>query len=282
MALDVQNIQDKHPASVHDLQSSSIHGLSRNDVEVGRVQRVDSQDPPRQADNVSEAGVTESATSTMENMVNDLTHQESSQYAGLRSMIPDQPLTPTLKTPTVSSFTERTLPHPQGPSFTARDLIQQLHQGPTSTFVSPENIGARPNLPSIFNSPFAPLPGETPGSSPRPSAGQFPTPFTSNSQAQFRLNIAQQEQQLQDRSSPAELLQATLSSHYSETPAHLKSWARGMEQSQLLSSPFAGQSFSPLVHGEIISRQPPQRASFGAIGESRPRSSGAPTSGQAE
>ena len=281
VALDIEPIQDVHPVPVHDLHSRSIHGVNPDNVDLGRVKPRLSQDVPPQADNVSEAGVTESATSTMENMVNDLTHPEPAQRAGFRSMAPDQPLTPTLKTPTASSFSDRVLPHLQGSSFTARDLVQQIHQGPTSPFVAPDAVGSRPNLPSIYNSPFAPLPGETPGSSPRPSTVTFPTPFTTNSQAQFRLNLAQQEQQLQDRSSPAELLQATLSSHYSETPAHLKIWGPRLEQSPLSSSPFAGQSFSPSIHGEIISRQSPQRASFGAIGESRPRSSGAPTSGQA-
>ncbi|RVX68300.1 hypothetical protein B0A52_07303 [Exophiala mesophila] len=126
VALDIEPIQDVHPVPVHDLHSRSIHGVNPDNVDLGRVKPRLSQDVPPQADNVSEAGVTESATSTMENMVNDLTHPEPAQRAGFRSMAPDQPLTPTLKTPTASSFSDRVLPHLQGSSFTARDLSAEL------------------------------------------------------------------------------------------------------------------------------------------------------------
>lgn len=218
----------------------------------------------------------------MENMVNNLTQPEPPRRVPKATNLNDESLSSALKTPTAQSFAERGVTQSQTPAFTARDLVQQIQRSSSSSFPSLGDSGTnRPILPSIMNSPFAPLPGETPGSSPRSTTAQrLHAPFTISPQTrQFQVNLLQQQHQVQMRTSPADSPQPTMSRHF-ETPSNLTSWMRVADQPQPVLSPWQSSPYQPVISEGIVSNKAPEPAPFGAIGEPRPKSSGAPTSGQ--
>ena len=218
--------------------------------------------------------------SAMENMVNNLTRNEQPSQVCIPTATPgifNGSPTPTLKTPVAQSFAERGVASSQSATITPRDHLPQFPG-------VKDHINSRPPLPSIWNTPFAPRPGETPGSSPRLSTAQGLQEQTAGSQnfnspGQFQADIMQMQQQIQMRSSPLESFQPTMSSHY-DTPSHLTSWVRAADQLQPQLSPWQS-SFSPVpTHVTVIPNRSPEPAPFGAIGEPRPKSSRTPKSGQ--
>ena len=261
--------------------TSSINSVSREDIEAANLQR---DFAPKYPEDVSDAGMSASATSTMENMVNSLTQPEVPQRFARNSTLLDEALQPALKTPTAQSFVERGAFQEQAQpiSFVTGDTVQQIHRSLSSSFASVADSGSnRPVLPSIMNSPFAPLPGETPGSSPRPNAAQrHHAPFTVSPQTrQFQANLVKQQHQVQLRTSPADSPQPTMSSKF-ETPSNQTSWIRTVDQLHPVLSPWQSSSYQSPALEVIIPNRPLEPAPFGAIGESRPKSSGGPSSGQ--
>lgn len=217
----------------------------------------------------------------MENMVNNLMRPEPVQRSNQSIDPPDESHYSVLKTPTAQSFAERGVGQSQRTGYTARDLVQQMQPSSSSSFPLLGDAGTnRPMLPSIMNSPFAPLPGETPGSPHRSSAAQRlrESREISPQTRQFQASLLQQQQAVQMRTSPATSPQPTMSSLL-ETPLNVTSWTRKANQSQLGTSPWSSPVPTGML-GPIVSHRTPEPASFGAIGEPRPKSSGAPVSGQ--
>ncbi len=252
-------------------------------------------------------------TSAMENMVNDLTQHNAplvpktcasdNNVLRLRGST-DGTIT---HTPVLarSSYAERggsiSQQSPLLPSLTARDLVQQMRP------LSGSLVAGRPAaLPGIWSSPFTPRPGETPEPSPRPgtahrwdttaAATTGPPPPSQqqlNSSAQFQADLRHMQHQIQMRSSPPESsLQPTMSSSNFETPAHLKSWGGGRrppadgrprsgEAPWSYHSPAVSSSIPVQQERVVISTRSPDLSSpYGAIGEPRPKSSRATTSGR--
>jgi len=243
--------------------NSSVGSISRDDIEHAKSSINAIGRRRNHHEGMSEA----SATSTMENMVNDLTEQDGTELVGVYKGTS----TPSLKTPVVQSFAERGL-QPQPTTITAHDIVQSFRHSTGSLAGLQGQIDDQPTIPPVWNTPFTPRPGET-GSSPRPStAKQISTaamPSHVNSAAQFNAQITHMQQQIQLRSSPLESFQPTMSNHY-DTPTNLTSWIRHKDQSQ---SPLSPWQDSGQVWGTVIPTRSPEPAPFGAIGEARPRSS---------
>ena len=268
--------------SPHETHTSSISSISREDIEAAKRSRSIREKASAYREDASDAGVSASATSTMENMVNNLTQPEPQRRSINSASLHDESLSSVLKTPTAQSFAERTLGQSQLQAFTAQDLVQQIQPSPRSSFPSLVDSGTnRPVLPSIMNSPFAPLPGETPGSSPRASIAQrVQAPFVISPQnRQFQINLLHQQHQVQMRSSPLDSPQPTMSSLF-ETPTNMAARMRAADQFQPALSPWQDSSYQSVVSEAVVSKRAPEPAPFGAIGDPRPKSSGAPSSGQ--
>ncbi|KIW97251.1 uncharacterized protein Z519_02643 [Cladophialophora bantiana CBS 173.52] len=228
-----------------------------------------------------------SMTSRMENMVENLMRPEAPpSVKSTGSMMYGLPAS-TLSAPVVpQGFVDRSTSQLQPAPFTARDLVQRIQQSSSASQSSMVDQAVNVAiLPSILNTPFAPRPGETPESSPRPrSAHRFPESTSASvrpsSSAQFQANIMHMQDQVQMRTSPLESFEPTLSSH-SNTSPNMTSWIRTNDQIQPQFSPWRT-SFGGAVPVQYtaISTRPPDSSPFGAIGEPRPKSSRTSTSGQ--
>ncbi|OAP61180.1 hypothetical protein AYL99_03381 [Fonsecaea erecta] len=220
----------------------------------------------------------------MENMVDNLMRSEASRPVNSSGTatydVPAATSNPQLVPP---GLTNRSISQSHPASFTARDLVQRIQRSSQPSAADQAvNVAI---LPSILNTPFAPRPGETPESSPRPSTShRFPEPSSApvrlSSSAQFQAHLMHMQDQVQMRTSPLETCEPTMSSHYG-TPAHMTTWMRANDPIQPQLSPWRASfgSAVPVQHSPISTR-PPESSPFGAIGESRPKSSRTPTSGQ--
>ncbi|KAK5052120.1 hypothetical protein LTR84_002924 [Exophiala bonariae] len=266
------------PASPHHGHQNSI---SRDDIEAAKQPTGAAGYSFSYHEDVSDAGASASVTSAMENMVNNLTRPEALDHSTPSIDQTDESHYPVLKTPTAQSFAERGLKQSQRSGYTAQDFVQPIHRSSSSSFPSLGDAGTnRPILPSIMNSPFAPRPGETPGSPPPANVGQRlrGSREISPQTRHFQASLLQQQQAIQNRTSPAVSPQPTMSS-LSKTPSNVISRGWKINQSQ----PGSSQWSSPLsagLSGTIVRHRAPEPAPFGAIGEPRPKSSGAPVSGQ--
>ncbi|KIW16737.1 hypothetical protein PV08_03926 [Exophiala spinifera] len=255
---------------------SSIHiNSSAGSIDVDNLDRVSSSlnafsQRPAHPDGVSEAVL----KSTMENMVIDLTEREEPAQFELQSDLSPR----SMKTPYAQGFPRRSSQLSHGPDV----MPEQTHSFRLSTGSLsglPGQIGGRPIIPPVTHSPFTPTAEES-GFSPRtgivrrPDSLAFPAQL--NSAVQFNAQIKHMQQQIEIMSSPLESFQPTMSSHYG-TPTHLPSWSRIDETDKLPLSPWQdlGQ-----VQRTGLSTRSPEPSPFGAIGEARPKSSRAPTSGQ--
>ncbi|OQV05809.1 Est1 DNA/RNA binding domain-containing protein [Cladophialophora immunda] len=228
-----------------------------------------------------------SMASRMENMVDNLMRSEAPRSTNSSGAVMyDVPASMSNAPLVPRGLTNRSTSQSQPVPFTARDLVQRIQQSPSAS--QPSMVDQAVNvaiLPSILNTPFAPRPGETPESSPRPStAHRFPDPASAsvrlNSSAQFQAHLMHMQDQVQMRTSPLESFEPTMSSHYG-TPINLTARIRANDPIQPQLSPWQT-SFSsavPVQHTPISTR-PPDSSPFGAIGEPRPKSSRTPTSGQ--
>jgi hypothetical protein len=227
-----------------------------------------------------------SMASRMENMVDDLTRPGAPRAESNRSSIAHDSSTAPLKTPVAQTFAEWGNPPPQPATFNARDLVQRMQHSSNASQPSPraQTINIAP-LPSIWNTPFAPRPGETPESSPRPGSAhrlmQPPSlPQSLSSSAEFHTNLVHLQEEIQTRTSPQSSFQPTMSSHY-DTTSNLTSWIRAHDQMQSPSSPWQGSFVSAVpVHQTPVPPKQSHASPYGAIGESRPRSSRTPNSAQ--
>ncbi|OCT50665.1 hypothetical protein CLCR_06642 [Cladophialophora carrionii] len=228
-----------------------------------------------------------SMASRMENMVDDLTRPGVPSRESNRSSIAHDSSAAPMKTPLAQTFADWGNPPSQPATFTARDLVQRMqHSSSSASQPSPRaqanNIAP---LPSIWNTPFAPRPGETPESSPRPSSAHRFThppsvPQNLNSSAEFHTNLVHLQEEIQTRTSPPSSFQPTMSSHY-DTPTNLTSWIRAHDQTQPPSSPWKSPFISAVpVHQTPVPTKHTNASPYGAIGESRPRSSRTPNTGQ--
>ena len=227
-----------------------------------------------------------SMNSRMENMVDGLMRPEPLQSVRNSLNMAPGPPTPTFKTPLEQDLANTGISQSQPATFTARDIVQRIQHSSSASQPSP---GDQPinvaTLPSIFSTPFTPRPGETPGSSPRPqSAHRFAHPVSApthpTSSVEFQANLMHMQDQIQMRTSPQSSFQPTMSNHY-DNPTNMTSWMHANDQMHPQSSPWRT-SFSSAVPVQqtLISTRPLDSSPYGAIGESRPRSSRIPNSGQ--
>jgi hypothetical protein len=221
--------------------------------------------------------------SRMEDMVDDLTSSSARQATPKRLSAGFVAARTSAKSPTTTEFSGMGKETSNSPAFDVRDLVQQMRR-PGYADSSPLGPAVSvPTIPSIWNTPFAPRPGETPEPSPRLGSLQHLTPQAlgpSNpaSSVEFRNQMSRLEEQIDLRSSPQPSIQPTLSSPYG-TPTGQPYWARGYNKVQPQASPWQGQS--PFASGMPIQQIPVSTRSsnvsrYGAIGESRPRSSRTP------
>lgn len=185
-----------------------------------------------------------------------------------------------------SSIAVGTPAEPSNANMTAMDFVRRMQQrsngsSPVSQ-KSPDSAKkhVQPSLPSVYNTPFAPTASEQAQLSPRLESAQrrspsFTTP-SANSSAAFQENIAQQQRDIQLRSSPQAGFQAT-PSWFVQTPTGMNTFLNTYEsQPDRANSPFA----SPQAVRSPQTKSPVQHAPFGVIGQARPISRGAPTNGQ--
>ena len=223
--------------------------------------------------------------SRMESMVDDLMRSAASKPAGKRSSMIQDPAAASTASPLAQAPGERGTPPLQSAPFNVQDLVQRMQQPASASQPTPRaqafNLAS---LPSIYNTPFAPRPGETP-ESPRPSSAHrasqsLSNPQNLNSSANFQANLSHLADEVQMRTFPQSSFQPTPSSH-DDTPTNITSWVRAADQAQPPSSPWPSSFASARsVKQTPISTKPPSASPFGAVGESRPRSSHTPNSGQ--
>ncbi|KAI1612256.1 EST1-like protein A [Exophiala viscosa] len=276
---------EAHPGDAADssLQAhSSANGLSREDIERARTSINAAIQRSNQYEDTSEAGAA-SMTSTMENMVNNLTKHDGPDMNTVPTTVFHEHAARSLGTPLGHSPAERRASGMLPPSMAAFDPPQPTRHSIGSLPGLHDRLRDRSSLPSIWNTPFTPRPDDISASSPRPSTAHRTSaalaPSTLNSPAMFQADILQLQEQIQNRSSPPQSFQPTMSSHY-ETPTHLTSWIRNIDQLQPSPSPFQASSAVAAVQGTVIPTRSPEPSPFGAIGEPRAKSR-APTSGQA-
>lgn len=190
-----------------------------------------------------------------------------------------------------SSVVTGTPAAPSGSNFTAMDLVRRMQQSSTSGNTvlqkSPESTKKQipPPLPSVYNTPFAPTASEQAQLSPRLDTAQKRSPsFTTpkvNSSALFQDQLAQQQKDIQTRSSPQASFQPTQSwMTFGQTPTGMDTMFRAFENKQERTpSPFGSSS------GQVNGRSPQPRstssqAPFGVIGQARPVSRSGPANGQ--
>ena len=188
-----------------------------------------------------------------------------------------QPSSPSLRAPT-----QRADSRPTSSTFTAHDLVRQIQQpSPTPGLGTNGHASHRTSLPSIFQTPFTPLPGEIPDSGSRPgTAHQVLSPSTapvppSRGTVEFQQQLVQMQHNIKARTSPVASLEPTQTSYY-ETPTGLNTFIRHQPDS----SPWERSMTTPSVQDTEIPKKAPRASPFGAIGEARPKSAKTPTSGQ--
>jgi hypothetical protein len=173
-------------------------------------------------------------------------------------------------------------------NLTAMDLVRRMQQRSAGTSPvsqrSPESKLIQPSFPSVYNTPFAPTPSEQAQLSPRLAFAQkrslsFTTPQPDSS-ATFRENIAQQQKEIQARSSPQASFQPT-PSWFGQTPSGLDTLFRQFENQQdRTPSPFGSSVDQSTSRGPQL-KTTSQQAPYGVIGQ-RPTSRGTPTSEQGQ
>lgn len=213
-------------------------------------------------------------------MVNDLVGPKS-RRSGRATMSPAN------RTEGVYPQHKRAASHPDS-STAARDFARQVQpSSPASSIIGPRlSSNQQAPLPGVFQSPFTPLPGEQPGSSPHPgSLHQLPPPSMApppRSSALFEQDLSQQRQAIHNRTSPMSSFAPTVQS-YDQTPTGFSTFARNNSPSQPDFSTWP--SAIPLTSTPDVStaaKRSSGASPFGAIGAGRPGDSNAktPTSGQ--
>ena len=197
---------------------------------------------------------------------------------------PRRTFSPHQQKPNAIATPEQSGKRPSSSTFTAQDLVRQLQQpSPTPLHNGDSHASHRTSLPSIFQTPFTPLPGEIPNSESRPgTAHQTLPPSTApvpplRGNIEFQQQLAQMQHNIQARTSPIASLDPTPSSYY-ETPTGLNTFMRHQPDS----SPTWERSMTTpsSAHTEVPRRPLPRASPFGAVGETRPKSAKTPTSGQ--
>ena len=223
--------------------------------------------------------------SRMESMVDDLIRPEVTKSVGKRSSLPQDPAAATgITSPTAQAFGDRGSPA-LAPPLNAQDLLHRMHQSTSASQPSP-NVSAInfAPLPSILRTPFAPRPGETP-ESPRPTSSHHvlqgpPFSDTPSSSANFQADLTRLEDQIQQQTSPQSSFHPTTSGQQ-EASLNLNPWVRAPDNFQPPPSPwrsaFPGTGSTQQTP---TSTRAPATSQYGAIGESRPRSSRKPNNGQ--
>ncbi len=224
-----------------------------------------------------------SRTDDMESMVDDLVGPEPMAIES------PHPIKPQLSAVNGSLSSSR----PASGRFTASDLVQQMQQSspappPASPAISSTH---RISLPGVWKTPFTPRPGETNGASSRPSSSHHvahdaatPTAIEhtlSQDAMAFQHQIAQTRQNIQNRSSPIQGFDPTITpaSNF-QTPTGFDTFVRQNASDQSSSLPWVSSANTSSATGTEVPHQAAQASPYGAIGEPRPKSAKTPTSYQ--
>lgn len=172
---------------------------------------------------------------------------------------------------------------PSSTSFNASDLVRQTsHQGsPIGPAFSTPTQTHRGSF-GIYQTPFAPLPGELGTNGSRPGTSHNSSPrigLQHGSSALFKEDLNRRQRELSGRSSPHRSLDPPTMSTISNTPTGFYTFAQAASRPSFQGtspSPFA----SPMIDGEFPKKKHVPAPSFGAIGDSRPKIARTPTSGQ--
>ena len=215
---------------------------------------------------------------SMEDMVDDLVGAEP-PTGRIRSV-------PSVASPVLGNGPDKEDAPSSSTVFTASDLVHQISQsqyslpGPFSTPGQHSNHRASFG---IYQTPFAPMPGEFGGSvsGSRPgTAHQSASPqfgFRRSSKA-FNNETIQNERALEERSSSIASLDPPTMSTIPTTPTGVYMFAQNRSRTHLQES--WPSPFSSSGSDADLARKVPKPSPFGAIGDSRSKLAKTPTSGQ--
>lgn len=228
-----------------------------------------------------------SNTSPEKENMNETRHsQDLETNVVVPAAIEDQP-----STLNSSSILTGTPIAPSTANYTAMDLVRRMQQRSSSgspvTPRSPDFAKKQitPSLPSVYNTPFAPTASEQAQLSPRLENAQKRSPsFTSpqiGSSVLFQEQLAQQQRDIQQRSSPQASFQPTQSwMTFGQTPTGMDSLFRAIDNNQERMPSPLGSSNGRANGRSPQPRSTPSQAPFGVIGQARPVSRGTPANGQ--
>lgn len=245
--------------------TDSATSINRDDIELAKKSSPAVHPLVHGEDGTSQYG-TASVSTDMHNMVDKLVSSETSE--------PEQDSIDDVNRNRLSLQNAT----PDGLNGTPRASHAFLNSQPRAPSMEREET-IRPVLPSIWNTPFAPLPGEA-NSSPRtrPSTAHYLDSNTSggvSSSGLFRQDLARQQDLLALQSSPIQSIEAP--SSWTEQPMFngqadaVSATATPFQGSGLLSSSEYGSSAVDDFGPEILNRQRKEiGARFGVIGETPP------------
>ena len=265
----------------HTHSSASIN---REDIEQAKQHGITARTLNDYREDVSESATASASVSTaMHQMVDGLLASETSEELLHVEHFPQISHGESFPTPTLDSIDLEDsgpgIPFQDQKTLTAQYLVKQM-QGSRSTGQAAgvdmrreETI--RPPIPSIWTTPFTPLPGETSSPQTRPGTAHMvssnnPTPLSQSSGASFQQEILRRQQILQmQQSSPL---------HSPQLP---NSWSRHqspvIDQFARQDHPYLSrQPASPAFHGppsspnQEVHREAPLVALYGAVGQTPP------------
>jgi hypothetical protein len=163
--------------------------------------------------------------------------------------------------------------HHQHSTLTAQDLVNQmLRLQNASKPTGAPNIQMRPQIPSFYETSFAPMASEMNSPKTRPTTAHkvqpdSSTPVPLSSESAFQQDILKRQQQLQMHSTPVHPPLSTSGWPHQESPVGKR--FPPLQSSPWTPSPSLGFQ-SPYSHADEVPRKAPAPAIFGAIGQTPP------------
>ncbi|EXJ83818.1 hypothetical protein A1O1_07445 [Capronia coronata CBS 617.96] len=220
----------------------------------------------------SDAEVTESITTTMEDMVNHIVQCEPNEPVGTAPSVGNGLSTATLRSPVAQAFLQRGERSMPPTAIPAGGLVPKFRH-------SSSTLPNETALTSIWPTPFTARPGEvlpTSASASRPSTANRAADLRTASQdldgsAQFREMLWQKTEEITNRTSPLQSLGPSFaSSPQGVTPVN--PWTGISDRLRPEVSPLRANFGAGLSQGTVISTPRSEASPFGAIGDPRPHS----------
>ncbi|ETN40687.1 uncharacterized protein HMPREF1541_04966 [Cyphellophora europaea CBS 101466] len=211
----------------------------------------------------------------IENMVDDLVGPEPASTRGR----PDS----RMNSSGILDGSSKESSRPTSGILTASDLVRQISQGsPAGNFSTPVHQSSHRASFGLYQTPFAPMPGEfgssVTGSRPG-TAHQTTSPRVGHfgSSASFQDDITKRQKAIEARSSPIMSLEP---SGVSSTPTGFYTFAQDRSRASLQQDQWPSPLSASAAASDFVVRKAHSPSKFGAIGDSRPKMAKAPRSGQ--